>query len=387
MSDSSRRRFVRRDALAALGLAAAITGAGAAAASAQQLDVVAGNLANPRGMSFGPGGDLYVAEAGRGGSGRCIAAPEGGRTCYGATGRITRIDVRSGRKRTIARRLPSLAVQGGETPRGNATGPHDISFNGRTGYFTVGLAAPPAQRQRLGRAGRRFAALYRLDRRGNVRRLADLGAYEQRRNPDAGQPSAKRDSNPFSVDATGQRILVTDAGGNDLLRVTRRGQVSTLTTFPFGQAPAPAAVNAPPGTLLPVQPVPTGVVRGSNGVAYVGQLTGFPFPMGAANVFRVAGAGPPQVQAGGFTNIVDIGLGDDGALYVLQISTQGLAGPPSPGRLFRIAPNGTRTELAAGRLRQPSGVAVADDGDVYVSDRGGSPTGGRIVRIPASGGS
>jgi hypothetical protein len=378
---------VRRDALAALGLAAAMTGAGAATASAQELDVVAGNLANPRGMSFGPGGALYVAEAGRGGGGRCIASPEGGRMCYGATGRITRVDVRTGRKRTVLRGLPSLAVQTGDTPRANATGPHDISFNGRTGFFTVGLGAAPAQRQRLGRAGRRFAALYRMDRRGNVRRLADLGAYEQRRNPDAGQPSAALDSNPFSVDATGPRILVTDAGGNDLLRVTRRGRVSTLATFPFGSAPAPPFLNAPPGTVLPVQPVPTGVVRGRNGDALVGQLTGFPFPVGGASVFRVAGAGAPQVQAGGFTTIVDIGRGDDGALYVLQISTNGLAGPPSPGRLFRISANGTRTELAAGRLTQPSGIAVADDGDVYVSDRSGSPTGGRIVRIPSGGGS
>src|SRR5690349_12906889 len=89
----------RRRAHAAVALGIALAGGSAGAAEAQGLDVVAGGLANPRGLTVGPGGQLYVAEAGRGGSGRCIASPEGGAPqCYGATGAITRVNPRTGRK-------------------------------------------------------------------------------------------------------------------------------------------------------------------------------------------------------------------------------------------------------------------------------------------------
>ena len=106
----------------------------------------------------------------------------------------------------------------------------------------------------------------------------------------------------------------------------------------------------------------------------MGQLTGFPFPAGAANVYRVEGrGGAPAVQASGFTNIVDIARGKRGVLYVLQISSTGLAGP-----------DGTQSELAAGQLQQPTGIAVAKNGDVYVANEGGSPTDAKIVRIPTT---
>jgi hypothetical protein len=39
---------------------------------------VASGLDNPRQLSFGTAGDLYVAEAGAGGSGPCMTGPEGG---------------------------------------------------------------------------------------------------------------------------------------------------------------------------------------------------------------------------------------------------------------------------------------------------------------------
>jgi sugar lactone lactonase YvrE len=70
-------------------------------------------------------------------------------------------------------------------------------------------------------------------------------------------------------------------------------------------------------------------------------------------------------------------------VYALQITSAGLAAPPSPGKLVRIARDGTQTELAAGALTQPTGMAVSEDGDVYVANQGTSAQGGQIVRIPA----
>src|SRR3954469_17526969 len=75
--------------------------------------LVAGGLDNPRGIAFGPGNRLVVAEAGTGG-GECVSAPDpesGEETeqCVGATGRISSIDTRNGTRRTLVGGLPSLA--------------------------------------------------------------------------------------------------------------------------------------------------------------------------------------------------------------------------------------------------------------------------------------
>jgi hypothetical protein len=340
------------------------------------------------GSASAPAETSNVAESGRGGSGPCIPSPEGGQACYGATGGITRINVRRDTERQIISRLPSLASQEpseGQPAGANATGPQDVSFNQRWGYFTVGLGANPAARAQLGSNGRRFGWLYRFDGKRRVSRVADVAAYEAENNPDAGQPGAEVDSNPYSVDASqANRILVTDAGGNTLLRVRRTGAIRTLAWFEFGMTLAPPFLGLPAGTQIPYQSVPTGVVRGPDGAAHLGQLTGFPFPAGVANVYRVVGAETPTVQATGFTTVVDVAYGPDGSFYVLQISSNGLAAqPPGPGKLIRIDGDGTQTELAAGQLQQPTGVAVARNGDVYVSNQGGSPNDGQVVRIPA----
>ena len=49
-----------------LAAGAALALALAAPAAGQDLEVVADGLDNPRGLAFGPGGHLYVAEAARG---------------------------------------------------------------------------------------------------------------------------------------------------------------------------------------------------------------------------------------------------------------------------------------------------------------------------------
>ena len=76
--------------------------------------VVAIGLDNPRGLTFGADGTLYVAEAGRGGSGPCFVSSEPNLVCLGATGAITQ--VREGTQTRIATGLPSLAGAGGDTP-------------------------------------------------------------------------------------------------------------------------------------------------------------------------------------------------------------------------------------------------------------------------------
>jgi sugar lactone lactonase YvrE len=137
--------------------------------------------------------------------------------------------------------------------------------------------------------------------------------------------------------------------------------------------------------MIPFQPVPTSVDVGPDGFLYVGQLTGFPFPVGGASVWRIPpNGGTPEVFDSGFTTIIDIEFADDGSLYVLQISTDSLfIAPPSPGALIRVAPDGTRTTVAMDELSFPGGLAIGEDGDLYVSNRGTSPSGGQVLRIAA----
>jgi hypothetical protein len=356
--------------LVTLLLAVGVLCAGVGTASAHGLRVVAGGLANPRGLTVGHDGALWVAEAGSGGSGACIPGPEGGPVCLGATGAITRVDPWSGRVRRVVSGLPSLAGTDGT----DAAGPQDVSVGPfGAAWFTVGLGGDVAARDSLGPDGAGLGRLYVRGPFGRVHEVADLAGYEQANNPDAPAPV---DSNPYSVDATNPfSVLVTDAGGNDLLRVRLWGRVSTVAVFP------PQPIEFPPGTQTTYQAVPTGVVRAPGGGAYVGQLTGFPFPAGAANVFAVSGTGATTVKVAGLTNVVDVAAGPRGSLYVLQISSAGLLGPPSPGRLLRVDRDGTRTELAAGQLQEPTGLAVTRRGDVYVANNGGSPTDGQIVRV------
>ncbi len=53
-----------------------------------------------------------------------------------------------------------------------------------------------------------------------------------------------------------------------------------LAVFHARLVDAPPFLGLPPGTKIPMQAVPNSVVQGPDGAWYVGQLTGFPFPVG-----------------------------------------------------------------------------------------------------------
>ena len=334
------------------------------ATQAQTVDIIASGLSNPRGLAFAPNGDLYVVEAGSGGTESCHIGPTGPR-CFGLTGAIIRIDRRDGTVETVADGLPSLAVP---TVGAAATGVHDIDFQGQgNAYFTIGFGGHPDLRlSELGDPGRSMARLARLMPNGSVRLLTDIGSFENVTNPDQDLP----DSNPFSVLALPGRQIVTDAGANALFEIRANGDIKTLAVFPEFQ------VN---GTGPSRDAVPTGLTVGPDGAYYVGQLTGGPFATGIANVYRVPPeGGDPQVFASGFTNIVDIAFGPDDSLYVLQIAN------PIPnfggGMLIRVAPDGTRTQINV-PLVAPGGIAIADDGTIYVTNNSISATAGQVLRI------
>ena len=365
--------------LAIVGLLAgrlALFNAASETAASQQLEVIASGLDNPRGLAFGPEGALYVVEAGRGGTGPCTDWELfGDILCYGPTGAVTR--VWRGSQTRIATDLSSLAHPDG----GFAFGPHDISFHGRgDAYVTVGTCTPsPTPEALSGSCGK----LIRLPASGQWREVADLFGYEILNNPDGANEG---EHNPYGVLALAGERIATDAAWNDLLRIAPNGSISTLAVFPQ------RFVEYPPGSGAQVlmDAVPTSVARGPDGAYYVGQLTGFPFPVGDASVYRVpAQGGVPEVFEGGFTGIIDVTFGPDGSLYVLELAKNGLLagfeGGDWSGALIRVAPDGTRSEIAPGALWAPGGVALGvalgDDGAIYVTNNSIYSGTGQVLRI------
>ena len=350
-----------------------------ATAAVATWEVVVGGLDNPRGLEFSPDGALYIAQAGRGGDGECGPGPEGTR-CYGESGAITRYDLRTGAVVDVVTGLPSLATEEGQM---FAIGPDDLSLQGRGNlFFTIGFGGDPRTRGIFGANGDMLATVGRATPNGAWSQVADLGQFEADNNPTGDEI----DSNPYGIVALPGRQVVTDAGANALVEIRANGKVSTLATFPDRLAPAPPFLGLPPGTMIPMDAVPTSVTVGPDGDFYVGQLTGFPFPVGGANVYRVpAEGGTPVVVASGFTHIVDLAFGPDGSLYVLQIAKNGLLaafeGNDWTGALTRIAPDGTRTELVPGVLTAPGGLAIDRDGSIYVTNNSIYSGIGEVIRI------
>ena len=124
--------------------------------------------------------------------------------------------------------------------------------------------------------------------------------------------------------------------------------------------------------------MPTTVALGPDGALYVGQLTGFPFTKGGANIYRWAADGV-TTYATGFTNVIDIAFGPDGSLYVLEIAKEGLLAADAGGRLVRIDPDGTETTVIDEGLQAPTSVAVTDD-SIYISNCGTCAGDGEVLR-------
>jgi hypothetical protein len=151
---------------------------------------------------------------------------------------------------------------------------------------------------------------------------------------------------------------------------------------------------------LPTEAVPTTVTIGPDGFAYVGELKGFPFHTGTSRIWRVnpwtrnalcsvdGSTKGCRTYAHGFTAIEDIAFDrHSGALYVYELAKEGVfayeaglqPGGTFPSAVLLRVRHGARTELVAGELSQPGGVAVNRHGQVFVTDQ--VFTGGRLSEV------
>ncbi|MCC5600812.1 ScyD/ScyE family protein [Nostoc favosum] len=364
---------------------------GIKAASAASFSVIADGLYNAGGLSFSPDGNLYVTEAGIGGSGGCVppASGQGDSLCYGTSGAVTKIE--NGKTERILTGLSSLALPDGT----GAAGPRDIKFDAQgKPYILIGYGANPAFRDRnLGNTdlGKIIAPDFNTNSWASI---ADLANYELANNPDSGDVG----SNPLGFVIDGNNLVAVDAGANDLLSVNTGGSnLQAIVAFPQDILANP--VFPPSGTpsnepaqvpsqgevvrsQFATQPVPSSVTKGPDGAYYVSQFTGFPFPEGGAKIYRVGADGKPTVYADGFTQLTDLEFDTEGNLYALQYANQSAWKGDFDGSVIKIATDGTRTTLISGNgLESPSALTIGADGAVYVTNRGDRPGLGQVLRI------
>jgi len=343
--------------------------------------VIAQGLDSPRHLAFGSRGDLFIAEAGRGGTDKQFAGGEGPAT-MGPSGAVTKVD-RWGRQSRIVSGLPSYANVGADPNAPtfeNAIGPHGITVLGDDGVIiTNGGPTEPKDatgvtipREALAKSfpyADLFGRVLGIGNRGRILKLADIWDFERDNNPDAVLGNPAIDSNPVDVAVDGFKLVVADAGGNAVDVVKPYNRVSALTIF--------KNLDAGP------QAVPTSVVIGPDRQYYVSLLTGFPFIPGAASIYRVdPRTGAQTVVSSGLTNLMDLAFGRDGTLYALSIDDNGLLAEGNEGAIYAIDRAGTRTKLAlpAGTLPMPGGITATGDA-LYVTINSGSPGNGQVIRI------
>ncbi len=392
-------------------VASAMVAALGTTATAQEpmVEVVADGLTNPRGLTVAADGSIYVAEAGAGGD-ECVSMSFAGseqEVCLGPTGAVTRI-TGDGVEKVLEGIISTAAG-----PEAGGVSDVAIAADGSM-YVIQNLGADPAMREGMPEALATSGWLLRAADDGTLEPVADVAAFESANDPDA-EMGGEVDSNPYGITATDDGIVVADAGGNDVLLVGDDGSVSLLavlapTVHEFsaealaamgpppegeGEAPPEGDAEAPPAegmVPIPVQAVPTSVTVGPDGALYVGQLTGGPFPVGGANVYRIEAGGEPEVYATGFTNIMGLGFGPDGTLYVAEMVHEGLMtvfaggedGPPPIGAVMAVGPDGGEpTMVATGeQFMALGGLDVDADGAIYVST--GTvmgPGAGTVVKI------
>lgn len=370
----ARTRSVPVALAAAAGLSLVAVGLSPASGASPDDPVrVADGLNNPRQLAVGPGQRLYVAEAGT--SDSCTAIPgvdESVQFC-GLTGSVTQ--VRGSAQERVVTGLPTLAFNG------ELMGASDVDVRGNSIAVLVGgMAAGASARDGLGPQFADFGTLQtgRLKHTpitgADLDVAADLNAYEAASNPDGSTPP---DSNAVGFAALDSKNwVVTDAGGNYLREVGKRGE-STVAVFPDGD-PVPNPF-APPGVEVSPQAVPTDVVVGPDGAYYVSQLTGFPFPADASTIWRVTRDGEVSDYATGLTAVTSLAW-KGGTLYAVQYDDENFLDGQFVGSLRQVTPGGSVHDAVASGLPSPYGVAIRGN-SAFVTTGSTSSGDGAVVRV------
>jgi len=378
-------------ALAGGGVAAAKGGPGHGKGKGKKpgtpgVTIFASGFNNPRGLTFGPGGNLYVAEGGLGGTHSSAADPcpqaHGMAAPYfGSTndhvlgGRISKID-KKGHVSTVADALPSSQTS---PALGNlVSGVSSVAFVHNKLYALLagagcshGVPTVPN-------------GVIRVDKKGHWTLIANLSAFQ------AANPVAQPDDEDFEPDGTwysmtsaGGALYPMDSNHGELDKVTQSGQISRVVD-----------ISAQVGHVVPTAILPLGPKGMHHGKGHKSHKHPGRFVIANLGVFGPADGTTPNESVwtinamGHLTQTATgleqvLGLAFRGhALYALEMSTTPGGPTPGTGAIVQVGPSGPVKTVASG-LIFPTGMTVGKDGAFYVSEQGFGfgPGDGRVLRI------
>ncbi len=334
--------------------------------------VVAEGLWNPGDLALGEDGTLYIAETGVAGGASDPTAPPPAAT-PNADGSPPMAPPAA-----VPAQISAVAPDGTQSVLTTKTGGVGIGVFGGSVYVSQGGGSVESGLMPQPYENKVTAVDLAT---GDVREVADIGAYEVANNPDG------LDVNPnlygLDFDADGQMYLA-DAGGNTIYKIDPvSGDFSVFAVVPTltdltGATPTAAEGAQQPG---PRQPVPTAVVVDDGGNINVSLLgEGWSGP----SILSYSPDGTYTEGVSGLAMIVNIALGPDGLLYASQLSADFSGEMPAPGNVLRIKADGT-IEPAVEGLPFPHGIVFDAKGNLFVSTNSiiSSPEAalGQVLRI------